>query len=63
MSEKAGKGIIADEDIDIQTTSLNIPLDFQAENPRDSSQSGIKINFFSNILDQFTHFRLACKLN
>ena len=63
MSEKAGKGIIADENTDIQTISLNIPLEFQAENPRDSSQSGIKINFFSNILDQFTHFRFACKLN
>ena len=48
MTEKAGKGINADEDIDIQI-SMKIPADFQAENPRDISQSSIMISCISNI--------------
>ena len=51
--ENQEQGIIADDDIDIQTTSLNIPSNFQAENLRDKSQSSILINYSSNILDKF----------
>ena len=59
MSEKAGKGTIAEKDIGIQTTALKIPADFQAENPRDNSQSSITMNCFSNILVSLLSYKLT----
>ena len=56
MTEKPGKGIIADEDIDIQTKSLTILSAFQADNHRDNSKRNIMISCLSNIFNTFSFF-------
>ena len=56
MTEKPGKGIIADEDIDIQTKSLTILSVFEADNHRDNATRNILISCFSNILNTFSFF-------